>query len=67
MKAKEFIRKVENYYGMLYRHAQTSKLENYLADMGELWMRQLFDMIIRKFSVANRYLPDVAIFEQPKK
>ena len=46
MKAKEFIRKVENYYGMLYRHAQANELENYLADMGELWMGQLFDMII---------------------
>ena len=67
MKTNEFIKKVENYYGILYRYAQIEELENYLGSLGEIWMRQLFDMIIRQFSVVNKFLPDIAIFEQIRK
>lgn len=63
MTAREFIAKLQGYYGLTYPPGQRDDIGAYLADFGEFYLDALYQAAIRHHSASWKCLPDIAIFE----
>lgn len=67
MKTKEFIIKIQNYYGQKYREGEHIELVyKYLNNKNENYLKCLFVATVKNFSGQFKTLPDIAVFEKLK-
>ncbi len=65
MKTKEFLFKVQNYYGLKYREGEHITLVyQYLNSKHENYLTCLYSATVKTFSGQYKTLPDIAIFEK---
>jgi hypothetical protein len=67
MTTKEFLVKIQAYYGMQYPVGQRQEVVKYLAPCGNRYLDILYDRTIRTFSGSygkDPKLPDIAMFEK---
>ena len=65
MKTKEFLTKVQNYYGLNYRKGEHIELVyKYLDSKSDIYLTCLYSATVKSFSGQYKTLPDIAIFEK---
>lgn len=65
MTAKEFISKIQDYYGLEYRKgAQIDLIIAYLNQRSAKYLICLFAAVVKEFSGQYKILPDIAVFEK---
>jgi hypothetical protein len=63
MTAKEFINRVQEYYGS-YRKGQQREIAKYLADRNEVYLDHLYHQCLYGYSSKWRSPPDIAVFQE---
>ena len=64
MVVKDFIKAVQDYYGLEYRQGlQLNLVGNYLNEKSDKYLTCLFSATVKGFSGQYKSLPDIAIFE----
>jgi hypothetical protein len=64
MTVKQFVIKIQAYYGLTYPEGQRDDLLEYLTKRSERWLDALYKAVIRNVSSQYKSLPDIAVFEQ---
>jgi len=65
LNSKEFISKIQDYYGLEYRTgAQIDLIIAYLNQRSEEYLICLFAAVVKDFSGQYKTLPDIAVFEK---
>ena len=68
MVVKDFIKAVQEYYGMGYRQGlQLNLIGNYLKEKSGTYLTCLFSATVKGFSGQYKSLPDIAVFEKLSK
>lgn len=68
MKVREFIKGIQEYYGLEYRKGiQLNTIATFLSEKSEYMLSCLFSAVILEFSGQYKTLPDIAVFEGARK
>ena len=64
MVVKDFVKAVQEYYGLEYRTGlQLNLIGNYLGEKSDKYITCLFSATVKGFSGQYKSLPDIAVFE----